>query len=435
MKKIVIALCIFIASANISDAQQSNTEAADFDGSGRVDFPDFLIFAGGFGKSTSDIGFDARLDFSGNGTVDFPDFLVFAQAFGTSPNDPQNVLLYIADVTGSRVEVLDIATNLLDPSRALIVDQPRGVALSTSQVYVAAIDTFYAFDKNSGAATFAIPLDPIISTSGGRESRGGFRVVLSKDQNTAFVTEEGIGWVEVFDLNAKTSTTHIPVSNSPSGITISPDGSRIYVAHGLGAQDISVIDTQNHTVLETIPVGAAVTRFAMSADGNKLYLNNTEGNVVQVLNTQNKTIENSLQVGQTGDLLTRVYDVALSPDGSRLFAAVWRFLTGFDTTGAPVNISWGGIVVIDTQTFTQVAEIQAGELVANMGVTPDGKTAYVAGVESLDDQATGNLQVFIIDLENNQSLGTIRGLSLPVAFAFNASKPAIPQLPQISFSF
>ncbi|MBT3602893.1 MAG: hypothetical protein HOE48_16060 [Candidatus Latescibacteria bacterium] len=435
MKRIVIAFFILIGSANISDAQQSNIEAADFDGSGRVDFPDFLIFAGGFGKSTGDEGFDARLDISGNGSVDFPDFLVFAQSFGKSPNDPQEVLLYIADVTASRVEVVNSTTNLLDPTRTLIADQPRGVALSNNRVYVAAIDTFYAFDKNSGNRAFTIPLDPTFLPSGGLQNRGGFRVVLSNDQNIAFLTEESAGWVEVFNLTAESAIAQIQVNETPSGITISPDGSRVYVAHGLGSQDISVIDGQNHTLLETIPVGAAVSRLAMSPDGNKLYLNNTQANLVQVLNMQSKTVENSIQLGQASDLLVQVNDIGLSPDGSLLYAATWRFFTGFDATGAPATISWGGVIVIDTQTFTQVAEIQSGELVANMGISPDGKTAYVAGVESLNDQATGNLQVFIIDLENNQLLGTIRGLSLPVAFTFSASKPAMPQLPQISLSF
>ncbi len=435
MNKIVIALCMLFASVHITYAQQTTIEAADFDGSGRVDFPDFLIFAGGFGKSTGDVGFDARLDFSGNGTIDFPDFLVFAQSFGKSPNDPQEVLLYIADVTGGRVEVVNTATNLLDPSRTLRVSQPRGIALSSSRIYISAIDTFYAFNKTNNTRAFTIPLDPTFLPSGGLESRGGFRVALSSDHNTAYVTEEGASWVEVFDVSKGTAITQIPVGLTPSGIVLSPGGTRAYVAHGDGARNITVLNTQNRTLLETIPVNTSITRLAISNNGNQLYLNNTGGNLIQVLNTQTKTIEKSVQVGQAGDLLVRVYDISLSPDGTRLYAAVWRLSTGFDPTGAPVNISWGGIVVIDTQTFTQVAEIKAGELVANMGVTPDGKTAYVAGVELLSDQATGNLQVFIIDLVSNRSLGSIRGLNLPVAFTFGASKPAIPQLPPISFSF
>ena len=53
---------------------------ADFNGSGIVDFPDFLSFAQAFGTN------DATHDLNDNGTVDFPDFLTFVQSFGKSVN-------------------------------------------------------------------------------------------------------------------------------------------------------------------------------------------------------------------------------------------------------------------------------------------------------------------------------------------------------------
>ena len=54
----------------------------DFDGSGQVDFSDFLVFALGFGASVADLRFDARLDFDRDDRIGFFDFLVFAGIFG-----------------------------------------------------------------------------------------------------------------------------------------------------------------------------------------------------------------------------------------------------------------------------------------------------------------------------------------------------------------
>ncbi len=70
---------------------------ADFDGNGRVDFPDFLEFAGAFGSG------QARYDLSGNGSVDFPDFLAFVGHFG------QNTAAVSSGSTqpGTRVEYLN----------------------------------------------------------------------------------------------------------------------------------------------------------------------------------------------------------------------------------------------------------------------------------------------------------------------------------------
>jgi len=58
----------------------------DFDGSGAVDFADFLEFATAFGQSA--VGDNARFDLDGrSGSVEFGDFLVFAAAFGQSSAD------------------------------------------------------------------------------------------------------------------------------------------------------------------------------------------------------------------------------------------------------------------------------------------------------------------------------------------------------------
>lgn len=65
-----------------STAREPGDKTPDFDGSGRVDFADFLFLAQGFGKRSGDAGFDVRLDLDGSSVVDFADFLLFAQAFG-----------------------------------------------------------------------------------------------------------------------------------------------------------------------------------------------------------------------------------------------------------------------------------------------------------------------------------------------------------------
>ncbi|MDP6775468.1 MAG: EF-hand domain-containing protein, partial [Candidatus Latescibacteria bacterium] len=63
-------------------AEAPTVKTPDFDGSGTVDFPDFVEFARNFNKSEGDVGYDARFDLDGDGKVSFPDFVVFATAFG-----------------------------------------------------------------------------------------------------------------------------------------------------------------------------------------------------------------------------------------------------------------------------------------------------------------------------------------------------------------
>ncbi len=55
---------------------------ADFDGSGRVDFADFVLFARAFGTVPGNPLFEPRFDLNGNDRVDFSDFVLFAGVFG-----------------------------------------------------------------------------------------------------------------------------------------------------------------------------------------------------------------------------------------------------------------------------------------------------------------------------------------------------------------
>ena len=51
---------------------------ADFDGSGKIDFGDFLLFVAAFGAENP----DARFDLNEDGQVNFGDFILFTSVFG-----------------------------------------------------------------------------------------------------------------------------------------------------------------------------------------------------------------------------------------------------------------------------------------------------------------------------------------------------------------
>ena len=79
-----IKIVISFAKTTGSGMSGGGTLAADFNGDGKVDFTDFLAFAGAFGKAPGDEGYDARMDLnSSGGRIDFNDFLAFVRAFGS----------------------------------------------------------------------------------------------------------------------------------------------------------------------------------------------------------------------------------------------------------------------------------------------------------------------------------------------------------------
>ena len=80
---IFVSLSIFLLIQPLQSALQSGFNP-DFDGSGVVDFPDFLQFADKFGFSRGDAAYEVRYDLNGDGEIAFNDFLLFVEHFGKS---------------------------------------------------------------------------------------------------------------------------------------------------------------------------------------------------------------------------------------------------------------------------------------------------------------------------------------------------------------
>ena len=74
-----IALLIQPLRADVALQQDHNP---DFNNSGVVDFPDFLLFVAGFGSRQGDEKYDDRFDLDGDGEIGFGDFVRFAENFG-----------------------------------------------------------------------------------------------------------------------------------------------------------------------------------------------------------------------------------------------------------------------------------------------------------------------------------------------------------------
>src|SRR5262245_42888119 len=71
----------------------------------------------------------------------------------------------------------------------------------------------------------------------------------------------------------------IPIAGAaPSGLSLSADGSRLYVALNM-THEVAVIDTATRTIVSRVPVGIYPYTTAMSGDGSKVYVSNWGGKV------------------------------------------------------------------------------------------------------------------------------------------------------------
>ena len=91
-------------------------------------------------------------------------------------------------------------------------------------------------------------------------------------------------------------TIRLPGGSKPVGVVVSPDGKRIYVANGRG-NSVSVIDAGDDKLLATIPVGKRVWGIAITPDGKKVYAANGLSNDVSVIDTNSNSVIATIKAG------------------------------------------------------------------------------------------------------------------------------------------
>src|SRR5215510_11150639 len=80
------------------------------------------------------------------------------------------------------------------------------------------------------------------------------------------------------DTFAAAGTIPISGGSAPSGLSLSPDGSRLYVALNM-THEVAVIDTATRTIVRRIPVGIYPYTTVMALGGGKVYVSNWGGKV------------------------------------------------------------------------------------------------------------------------------------------------------------
>lgn len=144
----------------------------------------------------------------------------------------------------------------------------------------------------------------------------------------------------------------------PKGVTISPDGTRLYVTNygQLDRLNVTIHDARTLARVGRIDVPGIVVESAISPDGRTLYLSNFRRNSVQFVDVGSRQVTREIHVGSHPKILV------LSRDGRRLFAANWN--------GRSVS-------EVDTATGRVTRTLAVGEHPRGMALTRSGRL-YVA---------------------------------------------------------
>ena len=279
-------------------------------------------------------------------------------------------------------------------------------------------------------------------------------------QPYAYVPNQGSNNVSVIDDATLSVAATIPAGSTPSGVSVSADGSRVYIAN-LSSNNVTVIDGTTNTVVTTVAVGLAPYGLVVSPDGSEVYVPNSGGNSVSVIDTATNTVVATIPglnnpwypdvtpdgaillvpnhatntvsaidtatrtIVQTYVVQTAPVSVSVTPNGSKAYvtndngniASAIDLGTGIVTalpgTGSTIGVdflpdssmayfaSWnsGNIYRIDTATDTIVQTIVTDPSMIGASITPDGARLYVAN--------RNQARVDIIDTATNAVIGSV----------------------------
>jgi len=204
-----------------------------------------------------------------------------------------------------------------------------------------------------------------------------------------YIANLSAGTVSVINTINNTVVATVPVGVSPTGVAISPDGSRVYITNG-SSSTVSVINTAKNKVIATIPSGKYPYGVSVSPDGSRLYVANKFSETVSVINT----VTNS--VIATISLPGAPVGLSVSPDGSRVYVT---------------NASLNNVSVINTASDAVIAAIGVGNAPMGVSVSPDGGRLYVTN--------TNSNTVSVISTATNAVIATIPTGKYPLAISIS----------------
>jgi YVTN family beta-propeller protein len=312
--------------------------------------------------------------------VTFPPLLTASTiATSTGPHDvaisPDGRKVFVTHPATSRVHLIDVANDVVLRNVSLsgaknVVATPDGhwVYVTTGSSRIAALDA---------ARLIAIPARDITVTSGGSAIALGAGpdqtpqgLALSPDGRTLYGTQNVDGGAAVV-IDIASKSTLLAASKGagtmPVGVAPHPDGKTVYLAfsgYGIVALDTATLSLSDVTGPHTNPSGLVVT-----PDGAKLYVADRLANVVNVFDAITNTWLKSVVVG------IAPMGMAVSPDGARIYVS--------ESGGNTVSV----IRVVDD--VVTDGPLLVGTSPSDIVITPDGKSAYVANRGSSNVSSLG----------------------------------------------
>jgi len=231
-------------------------------------------------------------------------------------------------------------------------------------------------------------------------------VVPSKDGATLYIANADAKQVVFLDISSGQINRAIDMPGRPTGLTLSPDGSRLYVTCAAAKSVVLVINASQGKIKATIPTGHTASGPAVSPDGKRLYVCNRFDNDISVIDL--KARQDVARVPATREPLA----AAVTPDGKSVLVVNHLPAEPADTSNVAAVVT-----IINTRTkHTTAIRLPTGASgLRDICVCPDGKYAYVTHILARYELPTTQVDygwmnanaLSVIDVRNRKLIGTV----------------------------
>ena len=220
-----------------------------------------------------------------------------------------------------------------------------------------------------------------------------FDVISLSGSPVLFVALRDADAVAAVDMGTGEEVARIPTGVVPLSVLMTPDERYLFVANtgGVISTDenrLTVIETATHQVAAVIEVDIGPLDLTVSADGQLVYVTNSESKSISVIDVASLTRRTRIRVPISGE--RGPYGVAIHPDGKRLYVT---------------DINGNQVLIVDTARRATIGRIDVIEDPRSLVISADGKRLYVSGGD-FDDDGDGGISV--IDTESESVVTTLR---------------------------
>jgi YVTN family beta-propeller protein len=190
--------------------------------------------------------------------------------------------------TGS-ISIINTATReVVDVIDHISISSPEGIAIANGKAYVA--------NRGDGTVSvFNVSNRNFITTIDNGESSGNRYAVATPNGDFVYVSADNDG---VWKIRTSDNTIDIVLPIFGRNMTVSPDGSRLYVASQSNVIYTADVATDDTSITITIP--GANSLYGVAISGDEGYASDESNNTIYLFNaTTNQPIDTQISVGFT----------------------------------------------------------------------------------------------------------------------------------------